>query len=711
MEVLSRSRMLSHGDMLGCYRVESVLGKGGFGVTYLALDTNLDLRVAIKEYLPEQIATRDSDSSVRPISENEEEAFRWGLDRFIKEARTLAKFKHLNIVRVMTVFEQNHTAYMVMEFERGQDLKQLFDQNDHKSEAFLKRIIGPIIDGLAEVHRHGYIHRDIKPANIHIREDGTPVLLDFGSARQAMGSRTQALTALVSVGYAPLEQYNDSSDDQQGPWTDIYALGAVLYYAISGNAPVDSTLRGSAVLNDRADPLLPCAAVGQGSYSEDFCRAIDWALSFKVADRPQSLEQWRNRLLSEDNTVLMPRNRTAQPVHTSAHHPGSQQSAPRAGPESHLADFETDIDFDRPLPVPEHLRAESDWETGDAALLPAAEPRSYRNSSRRPQSTRGPVTPTKRSRPGVLWGGIAVLLVLVAGTVFYFFSQSNMTADSEEIQAAEAKREADRLTEQRTVEQAQARRFQEQELARRQQAAQEALRAEESARRADEEKAILAERARQQAALAEAEQQAQRERQRLDAAEAERQAVQAREKEAIAKAEQERLLNIEAERQAEAARMDAARVNAARLEAERATQERVEQQAQRLAEDAQQAEAKRLASLRNRPISDGDMQRVLANFNLLAKAIENKDTLTIASLTKPSDAQNKLFTYLFDNFDSIDVALSGISVRRTNQSIHATLKINQMVRANGDRVLPSATFRDIPINSVRYQDNWSRINW
>ncbi|MFK7993365.1 MAG: serine/threonine-protein kinase [Granulosicoccus sp.] len=311
VEAADRNAILAPGDMLGCYRIQGFLGRGGFGVTYLALDTKLDLQVAIKEYLPEQIAERTNNNAVQPRS-SDKSTFSWGLSRFIKEAQTLAKFKHTSIVRVMAVFEQNGTAYMIMEYERGHELKELIQNRHISREADLKKIIGPIIDGLAEVHRHGYIHRDIKPANILIRRDGSPVLLDFGSARLATGAQTQSLTALVSVGYAPLEQYNDTNASQQGPWTDIYALGAVLYYAITGNVPVDSTLRGSAVVNDQQDPLTPLEAVAPDDISVPFCRAIDWALSFRILDRPQSMEQWRSKLLPEfqasaDETVLMPR--------------------------------------------------------------------------------------------------------------------------------------------------------------------------------------------------------------------------------------------------------------------------------------------------------------------------------------------------------------------------------------------------------------------
>jgi len=307
MEVSERINILGTGDMLSHYRILGFLGKGGFGVTYLALDTKLDLKVAIKEYMPEQVAKRGADNSIQPNTSQDDSIFDWGLERFIKEAQTLAKFNHPNIVRVMAVLELNGTAYMVMEYERGEELKHFFLRPENRNDTTLKRILRPIIDGLTEVHRHGYIHRDIKPTNIIIRKNGTPVLLDFGSARKSNMDTTSALTALVSVGYAPLEQYNETSDKQQGPWTDIYALAAVLYFTITGNPPVASTLRGSAVLNDRTDPLLSLQSIRPEGFSESFCIAIDWALSFKIADRPQTLAEWRRHLLADDETLLRPR--------------------------------------------------------------------------------------------------------------------------------------------------------------------------------------------------------------------------------------------------------------------------------------------------------------------------------------------------------------------------------------------------------------------
>ena len=285
---------LPSGYKLHWYVIGSVIGKGGFGITYLALDTNLDQRVAIKEFLPVELATRSNDSHVHPISEDHGETYGWGLNRFVTEARTLAKFRHPNIVRVMSVFEANSTAYMVMEYERGDSLEKLLKAKKISGEAKLRSIVMPLLDGLKVVHEAGFIHRDIKPDNIYLRENGTPVLLDFGSARQAIGVATRTLTALVTPGYAPFEQYDTSKagEKKQGPWTDIYSLGATLYRAVTGKGPPDAMGRVNGVMAG-TDILKPASEAASGEYSPAFLSAIDWALEFLPENRPQSIDEWR----------------------------------------------------------------------------------------------------------------------------------------------------------------------------------------------------------------------------------------------------------------------------------------------------------------------------------------------------------------------------------------------------------------------------------
>src|SRR5437899_3093273 len=221
---------LPHGYALHEYRVEETLGIGGFGLTYLATDSNLNLKVAIKEYLPGDLAQRGEDQSVQPKSESSSESFKWGLSRFLDESRTLASFRHPNIVRVMRFFEANETAYMVMEFVDGHPLNDWIKNRRPIAEPQVTAIAVPLLDGLGMIHRAGYLHRDIKPGNVFLRDDGSPVLLDFDSARVASADTER--TAIVTPGYAPLEQYHVNGN--QGPWTDLYAMGAVLYWIVTG---------------------------------------------------------------------------------------------------------------------------------------------------------------------------------------------------------------------------------------------------------------------------------------------------------------------------------------------------------------------------------------------------------------------------------------------------------------------------------------------
>lgn len=286
---------LQPGYRLHWYVIKKILGQGGFGITYLAEDTNLNQLVAIKEYLPVELAVREGDHSIHPLSGEYGEQFHWGLDRFMSEARTLAQFKHPNIVRVFAVFPENNSAYMVMEYESGRAMHELLKQHKTLGEEELKQIFLPILDGLEQVHQAGFIHRDIKPPNIFIREDGSPVLLDFGSARQSLGEKTRTLTSMVSPGFAPFEQYVSKSD-KQGPWTDIYGLAATMYRAVVGRTPAEAMDRSEALLHTQRDIFVGASEIAPAGYSDALLRAIDSGLAFKVEDRPQSINEWREQL-------------------------------------------------------------------------------------------------------------------------------------------------------------------------------------------------------------------------------------------------------------------------------------------------------------------------------------------------------------------------------------------------------------------------------
>ena len=282
-------RTLPNGQVLSDYRIEGVLGQGGFGITYLATDTNLGRKVAIKEYFPREFAARDSTLTIRATGNAEDrETFNWGLTRFLEEARILARFEHPNIVAVRRFFEANGTAYLVMDYCDGEPLDEIIKRDGPLSKERLDRILLPLLNGLEEIHSTNFLHRDIKPANIYIRRDGSPVLLDFGAARQETGNHSRSVTSLATAGYAAVEQY--STRGKQGPWTDIYGLGATLYRAVTGEKPQESTDR---MLEDT---LEPAADKGRGRYPVSLLAAIDAAMSVRPEQRPQSVAQWRQMI-------------------------------------------------------------------------------------------------------------------------------------------------------------------------------------------------------------------------------------------------------------------------------------------------------------------------------------------------------------------------------------------------------------------------------
>lgn len=644
------SDTLSRGEMLNWYRIEGVLGRGGFGVTYLAVDTNLQLQVAIKEYLPEQIARRDANNSVLPVSETEQSVFRWGLQRFITEARTLVRFKHQNIVRVMSVFESNNTAYMVMEFEKGQDLKQLLKSSDASTatEEFLKNVIIPISHGLEEVHGHGFIHRDIKPANIYIRENRTPVLLDFGSARQALGSQTRQLTAMVSTGFAPLEQYNNSNESQQGPWTDIYALGAVLYYAISNVPPLDSMQRAAAIFNDKPDPLKPIAQFSRGDHSREFLESIEWALGFKVSDRPQSLAQWREKLLG--GSVI---------------HGISDAKQTGSAPANSAATVDSAADDAQVLEIPDRMDSpvyepvEDGW--GRAS-------RSGLGSRKRRRRSNHPIWKYR-------WAVALVALIIGVWLLNIWNFSGDMDPIREEMQTNDASGLVDTSKNKQGID---------------------ANKVDESVSSSmDSAGTATGNASATSSTITPADSESAPE--LSDSVETKASVISSGKNNA---GNTETQLTIESdtpnsnlEKEVLELREDLATLDSDDIQREKKTR--------KLSEQVQQPEA----------ITSDDIQEVTRNFDQLRLAIEKKDMDLIQSLVIPSDSKTSFFEYVFATYESIDVSLTSISTQKSKQIINARLEIDNMIRANGDRAMPADAYRSIGLSCERVNGQWSKIVW
>ena len=299
---------LPAGYRLGEYEIQTVLGSGGFGVTYKAYDHNLDKAVAIKEYLPPEFAVRDGRTTVKPKSSASKEDYEWGLSRFLDEARALARFDHPHINKVHRFFKENGTAYLVLEYVDGDMLSDLLKRKGRFNETGIRRMLDELLDGLDAVHNAGYIHRDIKPANIIFRRDGGAVLLDFGAARQAIGKRSQMITSILTPGYAPVEQYLNTAD-AMGAWSDLYSLGVVAYRCLVGgdeSVIVDAPSRAHYAQRGESEKDMPSAAeVGAGKYSDGLLKAIDWAMKVDERERPQSVGELRGVLAGEGDVEVV----------------------------------------------------------------------------------------------------------------------------------------------------------------------------------------------------------------------------------------------------------------------------------------------------------------------------------------------------------------------------------------------------------------------
>jgi serine/threonine protein kinase len=282
---------LPEGYQLESYRIASVLSCGGFSIVYLAYDEN-DQPVAIKEYLPSQLALRNEGDALPSIAEENLATFRYGMRCFFEEGRALARLSHPNVVRVLNFFRANETVYMVMRYERGRTLQEHIQlRRGTIKEKFIRNVFTLLLNGLREVHTNKLLHLDIKPANIYIRNDGTPVLIDFGAARQTLVEEGRRLTPMYTPGFAPPEQYKNR--DLLGPWSDCYAIGASMFACIAGAAPQPADQRAE------KDRYVSATKTWKDKYSRQLLETIDWCLALDHLKRPQSVFALQKVLLRE----------------------------------------------------------------------------------------------------------------------------------------------------------------------------------------------------------------------------------------------------------------------------------------------------------------------------------------------------------------------------------------------------------------------------
>ena len=294
---------LGDGFQLQNYRIRKVLSCGGFSIVYLAHDEN-DVPVAIKEYLPSSLALRNQGDVLPAIAEENLATFRYGMKCFFEEGKSLAGLSHTNVVRVLNFFRANETVYMVMRYERGRTLQEHIQHHRGSiKEDFIRRVFTLLLNGLREVHTNKLLHLDIKPANIYIRNDGSPVLIDFGAARQTLTEEATRLSPMYTPGFASPEQYRKR--ELLGPWSDIYSVGATMFCCLAGAAPPAADQRLD------KDKYVSAGKLWGGKYSAQLLETIDWCLRLDHLERPQSVFALQKVLMGERDPVVSKTSRAA----------------------------------------------------------------------------------------------------------------------------------------------------------------------------------------------------------------------------------------------------------------------------------------------------------------------------------------------------------------------------------------------------------------
>ncbi len=455
------SSALPAGSRLGEFEITGVIGEGGFGIVYSARDSSLDRIVAIKEYLPAAFASRNSTGMVHVRSEEHSKTFNAGLSSFINEARMLAKFSHPGLVEVFRFWEGNGTAYMAMRYYRGVTLREMLRTNPQVvTEQWLCETLDPILLALQELHNEKCYHRDIAPDNILVLPNGRSVLMDFGAARRIIGGMTRALTTVLKPGYAPIEQYSDDGSMAQGAWTDIYAVGGVLYHAMTGKVPVQAISR---MMND---PLKPVATAARSAFSPVLTDAVMKCLSVMPENRFQTIDELRAGLgwvtTPVSSTVIYSKTTIATPVNnlgaaiaaTPAPSP-AMSVAPVAVPAAVLLDpmvglavgspsagdalsdllSTPHVNAPAPAPVPSASKSAPKARTAEPVAKPVNTGRADNEKSAAPLKT--DVGSQRNTLPLILVG-VAGLAVIGAAAYFFLAGKSTPASQAEQPPVAPA---------------------------------------------------------------------------------------------------------------------------------------------------------------------------------------------------------------------------------------------------------------------------------